>query len=110
MIPTRSLDEADFQRQAHLGHALKAAIPVQAGAHSCKLLEHTALRVVIFQGLEIVDATPHTWALINDNARRRPCNQLLARVALLLAGVVIFALLLLFRLLFWLFDAIYDET
>ena len=54
MISTRSLNEADLQGQAHLGHPLKAAVGVQTGAQYGKLLEHTALRVIIFQRLEIV--------------------------------------------------------
>src|ERR1700749_3155128 len=109
LIPTPSLDEADFQGQAHLGHPLKSAIPVQAGAQAGKLLEHATSRVVIFQGLEIMRAPADTRALIDEDAIGRGDDQLLAGVALLLAGVVALALLLVFRLALGLFNAINDE-
>src|SRR4051812_30551057 len=105
MISTRSLNEADFHRQAHLGHALKAAIAIQTGAEGGEFLEHAAPGVVIFHGLKIVSAPADTWALIHDDAIRSGRDELLAGMAFLLTRVVILALLLVFRLALGLFDA-----
>src|SRR5205807_1453840 len=110
MIPTRSFNQPDFQWQAHLGHALKAAIAIQTRTQVGKLLEDAPLRMIIFECLEIVRAATDTRTLINQDARRGCRDELLAGVALLLTGIITLALLLVFGLPFRLFDPVDDDA
>ena len=65
--------------------------------------------MVILEDFEVMSASTHRWALVNDNARGYANHDLLERVPLLLPRIIAFALLGSFGLALRLLDPINDE-
>jgi hypothetical protein len=109
MVSSPSFNQAHLDSQIHLLHSLKAAVAVQTHTMLFEGVQRLALCLVVFEGLEIVNASATTWTLVNNDAIGGCNQQLLESVAFLLARIVVFAFLLIFWLAFGLLDAINDE-
>src|ERR1051325_8548291 len=109
MIPPSALVQTHLGRQTHLLHPLKAAVAIEGRTYFLKFLNETSLTVVIFESLKVMRASANARALIDDDAVGCSSQQLLAGMTFLLARIIVFALLFVFRLAFGLLDAIDDE-